>query len=48
MIPAEQRKGAANMVKQLQEEIIKMVKEIKSIKTLKIIYHFIRGIRSGR
>ncbi len=36
------------MVKQLQDEIIKMVKEIKSIKTLKIIYHFIRGIRSGR
>lgn len=32
----------------IQEEIIKLLREIQDIETVKIIYHFIRGLLSGR
>lgn len=34
--------------RELQNEIIKLIQDIKSLEKLKIIYQFIRGIRSGR
>ena len=35
-------------MQQLQKEIIKLVQEIKSEEALKILYYFIKGLRSGR
>lgn len=35
-------------MRKIQEDIIKLLREIQDIETVKIIYHFIRGIISGR
>ena len=35
-------------MKQIQDDIIKLLRGIHDIGTLKVIYHFIRGLKSGR
>ena len=35
-------------MQQLQNQIIKLIQGIKDEKKLKLIYHFIRGMLSGR
>lgn len=35
-------------MQKLRDEIIKLIEELEDERTLKVIYQFIRGIKSGR
>ena len=42
------KRGVLHIMQSIRDEIIKAIEEMNDEKTLKVIYQFIRGLKSGR